>query len=45
MSATLRMMHERYGGVEGYLRDECGLAASDIDQIRQNLVTTESPIH
>lgn len=45
MSATLKMIDERYGGVEGYLRDRCGLSASDINRIRRNLVITENPIH
>lgn len=45
MYATLKMIDERYGGVEGYLREKCGLTTADIDQIERTLVTTEMPIH
>lgn len=38
MIGTLRMIRERYGGVEGFVRKECGLSDADIEQIRKNLV-------
>ncbi len=45
MLATLDMIKERYGGAEGYAKDKCGLNDKDIEQIRQNLVVSETPIH
>ncbi len=44
MSATLKMIEERYGGVEGYVMDKCGLSIKDVEQIRQNLISREQPI-
>ena len=46
MSATLKMIDEQYGGVEGYVRENCGLTARDIEQVRRNLISTdETPLH
>lgn len=38
MRGTLRMIRERWGGVEGYVRKEVGLSAQEVDAIRENLV-------
>ena len=45
MMATLEMIRERYGGAEGYIREQCGLSDEEIAQIRSSLVVTEAPIH
>ena len=37
MLATLEVVRERYGGVEGYLRGKCGLGVEDVRRIRENL--------
>lgn len=38
MAATLRMMRARWGGAEGYVRDEVGLGADEVEAIRRNLM-------
>lgn len=38
MRATLKMVEERYGGAEAYVRDRLGLSEADIKLVRQNLV-------
>lgn len=38
MRGTLRMIRERWGGVEGYVRDAVGLSADEVDAVRRNLV-------
>lgn len=38
MRGTLRMIRERWGGVEGYVTKEVGLSAEEVDAIRRNLV-------
>lgn len=38
MMGTLRMIRERYGGVEEFVRTKCGLSDGEIEQIRRNLV-------
>ncbi|ROW10248.1 hypothetical protein VMCG_01776 [Cytospora schulzeri] len=38
MVGTLKMIREKYGGVEEFVRKECGLSDGDIEQIRRNLV-------
>ncbi|ROV94931.1 hypothetical protein VSDG_07130 [Cytospora chrysosperma] len=38
MIGTLKMIREKYGGVEDYVRKECGLSGGEIEQIRRNLV-------
>jgi hypothetical protein len=38
MSAFLRLLEERYGGVEVYVQRYCNLTFDDIDIIRRNLV-------
>ena len=44
MLATLQMMSEIYGGVEGYLKTHCSLCEDDIAIIRNNLISEEVPI-
>ena len=38
MLATLAMVREKYGGVEGYVRDVLGFGDEDIAAIKRNLV-------
>lgn len=38
MQGTLRMVKERWGGVEGYVMGEIGLSAEEVEAIRKNLV-------
>lgn len=38
MMHTLSMIREKYGGVEDFVRGECGLSNAEIGQIRRNLV-------
>ncbi|KFX96620.1 hypothetical protein O988_05240 [Pseudogymnoascus sp. VKM F-3808] len=45
MMATLKMIKEKYGGAEGYIRKQCGLSDEEIAQIKSSLVVTEAPIH
>lgn len=43
MSATLQMMSEKYGSVEGYLKTYCGLLDEDIAIVRSNLISDDAP--
>lgn len=38
MIGTLNMIREKYGGVEDFVRNKCGLSDAEIEQIRSNLV-------
>ncbi|MCJ1379208.1 hypothetical protein MMC17_002308 [Xylographa soralifera] len=38
MLATLEMVRQQYGGVEGYVRDVLGFGDEDVETIRRNLV-------
>ncbi|KAK0513322.1 hypothetical protein JMJ35_004308 [Cladonia borealis] len=38
MLATVGMIEEKFGGVEGYLRGRCGFGEGDLDKIRSNIV-------
>lgn len=37
MLATLEMLRTRYGGAEGYVKQNCGLSEAEIERIRANL--------
>lgn len=37
MDATMEMAEEKYGGMEGYMRDALGFSDQEIEQIRANL--------
>jgi len=37
ISNFLEMLDEKWGGVEGYVKEELGLVDRDIDLIRENL--------
>ena len=43
MLATLQMMSEKYGGVEGYVKTYCGMLEEDIAIVRSNLVSDDAP--
>ncbi len=45
MLATLKMIREKYGGVEQYVIDRCGLTKEDVQRIRTNLVVKAPAIH
>ena len=37
MLAMLELLETEYGGVDGYLRDQCGFSGRDIESIKGNL--------
>ena len=41
MLAFLNLLREKYGGVEKYVQDHCGLSNEDINIIRRNLLLSE----
>ena len=43
MLATLQMISEKYGSVEGYVKTCCGLLEEDIAIVRSNLVSDDAP--
>ena len=43
MLATLEMIRERYGGAEGYVRNELGFTEEEIDTIRRHIVEDAEP--
>ena len=45
MIATLEMIRSDFGGVEGYLRDECNFTQEDLKCIQENLVIAAPPLH
>lgn len=42
MLASLAALKSKYGGAEGYMKQECGLDDEDIRKIRANLVERAS---
>jgi protein tyrosine/serine phosphatase len=44
MRAMLRIVREKYGSVEDYVRTECGLSAEEILLLRDNLVVPASSV-
>jgi len=42
MLAFMKMLEERYGGAEGYVKQYCGLDDSDLQTIRQNMTISKS---
>lgn len=38
MKKTLELIRSRYGGIQGYLSNKCGLSVSDYDFIRQSFL-------
>lgn len=45
MLATLEMIREKFGGVEQYAIEQCGLSKDDIEKIRSNLIIEEDSMH
>jgi hypothetical protein len=45
MLATLKIIREKFGGVETYMIEQCGLTKEDIERIRSNLVIEEPALH
>lgn len=39
MHAVLEWLKTQYGGVEDYLRNQCGFSGQDIERIKENLRT------
>lgn len=37
MNAVLELLETQYGGVEGYLRNQCHFGGQDIECIKKNL--------
>lgn len=42
MIAAIEMIQEVFGGPEAYMRDYCKLTDGEIEQIRRNLIVSES---
>jgi hypothetical protein len=42
MAATLKIIHEKYGGAEGYLTGYTSLTEKDLDKIRKNFLVPRS---
>ena len=40
MDAVLELLQTQYGGVEGYLRNQCSFGGQDIERMKRNLRTT-----
>ena len=38
MLATIEMIRNKFGGVEGYLRGKCGFGEEDLERIRSNIL-------
>lgn len=38
MLATIEMIREKFGGVEGYLKGRCGFGERDLERIRSNIL-------
>ncbi|KAH8816813.1 tyrosine phosphatase family-domain-containing protein [Xylogone sp. PMI_703] len=45
MLSTLRMIREKFGGVEKYVIEKCGLTKEEVQKIRSNLIVDNQPIH
>ena len=37
MIAALAMLREKYGSVEGYVRNQCGLSSEEVEKLKGNL--------
>lgn len=42
MIATLKILREKYGGAEGYLKGHTKLTNDDLEKIRGNFLVTKS---
>lgn len=38
MKETIRQLKEKYGSIEGYVRDECQLTSNEIQRLRDLMV-------
>ncbi|TGO89678.1 hypothetical protein BPOR_0098g00090 [Botrytis porri] len=45
MLATLKMLHEKFGGAESYVIEKCGLTIDEVERIRRNLIVESPAIH
>lgn len=45
MLATLKMLHEKFGGAEGYVMEKCGLTIEEVEKIRKNLIIESPAVH
>ncbi|TAQ84525.1 hypothetical protein B7494_g7151 [Chlorociboria aeruginascens] len=45
MLATLEVVREKFGGVESYMIEKCGLTKKEVEQIRLNLIVEVPPVH
>jgi hypothetical protein len=45
MLSALRVVNEKFGGVENYMIEKCGLAKEQIERIRANLTVEKPAIH
>lgn len=44
MTATMKMLRDEFGGIDGYLKDWCGFSEDDVEKIRKALVVEEKPV-
>jgi hypothetical protein len=45
MSATLKLIRQKFGGAEGYIIDKCGLTKEEVEKIKTNLIVEKPAIH
>lgn len=45
MLATLKMLREKFGGIEEYMIEKCGLSKEDLEKIRSNLIVEKPALH
>lgn len=45
MLATLKMLHEEFGGAESYVIEKCGLTIDEVERIRKNLIVESPAVH
>ncbi|QSZ37093.1 hypothetical protein DSL72_009185 [Monilinia vaccinii-corymbosi] len=45
MLATLQILHEEFGGAEGYVMEKCGLTVEEVGKIRKNLIIESPAVH
>lgn len=45
MLSTLKLIREKFGGVENYITEKCGLTNEQVDKIRSNLIVEQPAIH
>lgn len=42
MMLTLKVIREKFGGVENYVIERCGLSKDEVEKLRSNLIVEKS---